>query len=364
MNVKMTTNRMDTTLFSEANRLDRDDSLLFHCVQLSQDGCDAHRYFFGCYFPRWRGFYMEELRELPGPLGYSVPRHFPAFPFDVYLKDNGEHFLTDDFQVGSIFTLGGPLNQRDSGIKRYKVVHCDDSRLRTRTGKACATIGNNVVALQYKSHCIPDDIVDQLSQIREAYIFYVGNGIPEIGIKAMGRHFRHVSGDGKRWMSLDGMVKFVRDSRYFNRSFSPYDTQHTDTGVRETALAIYGAFPKNEDECIDYDLFMEYVRGPMNERRKNAVVDVFRRMDYDRDGNINILDIQAHYNVQQHPTVVVEGLFEADKMLKGFLTIWDENKRYGLVPFTEFIDYYNGVSAVIEDDEVFIDLLKNQWKIK
>ncbi|RHW72216.1 calcium-binding protein [Trypanosoma brucei equiperdum] len=354
---------MDTTLFSDENRIDRGDSLLFHCVQLSQGGTDSHRYFFGCYFPRWRGFYMDEARELPGPLGYNVTRHFPAFPFDVYLKDDGEHFLTDDFQIGSIFTLGGPLNQRDDEQKRYKVVHCDDSQLRTRTGKTLASIGNNVSGLLQQTHRVSGEAIDALKRIREAYIFNVGNGIPEVGIKAMGRHFRKVGSDGRRWMSYEGIVRFVKDSRNFNATLSFSDTQRTEEDVNTVATCIYNAFPQNEEECIDYDFFMDYVRGPMSQERKDAVWNIFRRMDYDRDGNLNIIDIQACYNTQEHPTCSVDHLFQSDKMLKGFLTIWDENERCGLVPYAEFLDYYNGVSAVLEDDKVFFDVLNNQWKL-
>nr|CCC90978.1 putative calcium-binding protein [Trypanosoma congolense IL3000] len=355
--------RMNSTLYSDVNRLDRDDSLLFHCVQLSQDGCDSHRYFFGCYFPRWRGFYMDEMRELPGSLGYNVLRHFPAFPFDVYLKDDGENFLTDDFQIGSIFTLGGPLNQRDDGQKRYKVVHCDDSHLRTRTGKALAAIGNCTSSLLHLSHHVSPEAIKALEILREAYVFNVGNGIPEVGIKAMGRHFRRVSDDGRRWMSFDGIAKLVRDSCTLNTTLSLSDTINTDKNIHDISCCIYEAFPKNNEGCIDYDYFMDYVRGPMSQKRKDAVYDVFRKMDYDKDGNLRIQDIQACYNTQEHPTCSVDHVFDSDKMLKGFLTIWDENKRYGLVPFAEFIDYYNGISAVLADDHVFFDVLRRQWKL-
>ncbi|EKF37907.1 calcium-binding protein, putative [Trypanosoma cruzi marinkellei] len=355
--------RMDTTLYSEVNRLERGDFLLFHCVQLSQHERDVQRYFFGCYFPRWCGFYIEEVRDMPGPLGYKVQRHFPAYPFDVYLKDNGEHFLTDDFQEGSIFTLGDPQNQRDGDLKRYKVVHCDDSRLRTRTGTTLADIGNDITTKLNQTHRVPGEVIDFLREIRDAYVVYAGNGIPEIGIKAMGRHFRNVSEDGKRWMSLENIGKFVRDSRAFSTTLSFEDTQKTNSTISNIARSIHEAFPQNEQGYIDYDLFMDYVRGPMSQKRKDAVWEIFRKLDFDGDGYLNILDIQVRYNAQQHPVVAVERLFSADKLLKGFLTVWDENKQYGLVPYAEFLDYYNGVSAVIADDDVFFDILRNQWKV-
>lgn len=354
---------MNTTLYSEVNRLERGDFLFFHCVQLSQHERDVQRYFFGCYFPRWRGFYVEEVRELPGPQGYNVHRHFPAYPFDVYVKDDGEHFLTDDFQVGAVFTLGLPQNQRDDGPKRYKVVHRDDSRLRTHTRAVLEAIGNDITTKLNRTHRVSGEAIDLLRELREAYVLHAGNGIPEIGIKAMGRHFRHVSEDGKRWMSLKKIEEFVRDSRVFHTTMSFDDTQRTTVKINDIASCIHNAFPQNEEGCIDYDFFMDYVRGPMSQERKDAVWNIFCRLDFNRDGYLEILDIQARYNAQDNPVVAVEGLFSADKLLKGFLTVWDENKRFGLIPYAEFIDYYNGVSAVIADDNVFFDILKNQWKV-
>lgn len=53
---------------------------------------------------------------------------------------------------------------------------------------------------------ISDDVRSLLDKLKMAYIANVGGGIPEIGIKAMGRPFRKVYTDGKRYMTYRGVV--------------------------------------------------------------------------------------------------------------------------------------------------------------
>lgn len=365
--------RMNANLYSEVARIEKGDFLLFHCETLSQHNRDVTRYFFGCYYPRWHGFYLEEVREIIGHLGYTELKHFPAFPFDVYLKPNGDTYVTDDFQVGSVLVIGGPQNQRDDDTKRFKVVSVDDSRLRTRTGRL-PPINTSSVAnpgTMVYSHNglrtpvqVSEDVAAILEAIREAYVFHLGYGIPEIGIKAMGRPFRECTEDGKRYISYEGMRQMVRDSRAFGISPSFAGTRMSNYHVEDVARILFDGFPKEHNGCIDYDMFMDVVRGHMNETRKKAVWDIFRQLDYDNDGKIAIKDLQASFNAHEHPVVVHDGLFEADKLLKGFLTWWDENQHmYGMIPYSEFLDYYNGLSAVIEKDEVFLGVVQNTWKL-
>eukprot|EP00796_Vickermania_ingenoplastis_P005871 gene5871-4192_t len=365
--------RMDANLYSEVVRIEKGDFLLFHCEMLSEHTQDVKRYFIGGYYPRWHGFYLEEVREIIGKQGYTELKHFPAFPFDVYVKPNGDTYVTDDFQMGSVLVIGGPQNQRDDDTKRFKVVSVDDSRLRTRTGRlppinsSSAANPNTMVSSRNGLRIaaeIPPEVVPILEALREAYVFHRGYGIPEIGIKAMGRPFRECSEDGKRYISLEGMRQLVRDSRAFGTTPSYQGIQLSQLRENDVAEAIFQAFPKEYNGKIDYDVFMEAIRGHMSEARKKAVWDVFQQLDFDNDGKVTIRDLQARFNAHEHPVVVHDGLFTADKLLKGFLTWWDENQHmYGIIPYSEWLDYYNGLSAVIEKDEVFLGIVQNTWKL-
>ncbi|KAG5498637.1 hypothetical protein JKF63_02923 [Porcisia hertigi] len=402
--------RMDASLYSDLVRIERGDYLSFHCELLSANGCDNQRYFIGCYYPRWHGFYLEEVRSIIGNMGYSELKHFPAYPFDVYLKSadvttaadssrcydtdiaNSTTYVTDDFQVDNVLVLGSPQNQRDDDVKRFKIVSVDASNLKTKTFflppvanfNSSSTHNPNTMLSTLRApggerlpvH-LDSTVLEVLTRLRDAYIDHAGGGIPEIGIKAMGRPFRKVSDDGRRWMTRSGVQQLVRGSRAFGaHADSISDTRHAQQTIEAVAAIIFNAFPHEEasqpeapgeeacEDRIDYDVFMDYIRGHMNSTRKKAVLDVFQQLDYDSDGNITIKDIQATFNAQEHPVVVSDAIFTAEKMLRGFLAIWDENQRqFGLVPYTEFVDYYNGLSAIIEDDAVFLGILKTTWKV-
>ncbi|EPY37264.1 calcium-binding protein [Strigomonas culicis] len=369
--------RMSASLYSDLVRIERGDYVTFHCELLSQVQTDLHRYFFGCYYPRWHGFYMEEVREVIGTLGRTELKHFPAFPFDVYLREDGEHYLTDDFQVDAIMVLGQPQNQRDDDVKRFKIVSVDTQHLLTKNGFGLQSIKHNrstngnpntmlsTTTGQRYAVDISDEVAELLLALRNAYVLHAGGGIPELGVKAMGRPFRRVAEDGRRWMTLEGVVQLVRDSRAYGAAADDFQaSRQRQADVRDIAETIYTAFPEEPDRGIDYDTFINYIRGPMSAARKEKVIHVFRRLDYDQDGLLKILDLQALFNASEHPVVVADKIFAADKLLKGFVSIWDESKRgHGTIPLSEFLDYYNGLSAVIEDDEVFFGILTTTWKL-
>lgn len=364
---------MNATLYSEIARLERGDYLLFHCELLSQHQNDVTRYFIGGYYPRWHSFYIEEVRPIIGNLGYTELKHFPTFALDVYRKPNGETYTTDDFQLGSVLVVSTPQNYRDDDTKRFKVVSVDYSHLRTATGRlppinTSSAANPDTMVLTQTGIRVPVQISGQAQQLlldlREAYVMHAGYGIPEIGIKAMGRPFRQYSADGKRYMSFAGMVQLVRDSKAFGLSPSYEDVQKSNAGVKELAAILYSAFPKESNGQIDYDMFMDFVRGHMNELRKKEVQKVFQHLDYDKDGNLTIKDLQACFNAHEHPVVVHDGLFRADALCRGFLTWWDEgNKMYGIIPYAEWLDYYNGLSAFVDNDAIFLGMLQNTWKL-
>ncbi|CAJ1031694.1 hypothetical protein Q4I30_005913 [Leishmania utingensis] len=402
--------RMDASLYSDVARIERGDYLRFHCELLSANGRDTQRYFFGCYYPRWHGFYLEEVRSIIGNMGYPELKHFPAYPFDVYLKSadvaearhsaqsfevdcaNSTTYTTDDFQVDNIIVLGPPQNQRDDAVKRFKIVSVDVSHLKTKTFSLAPVANLNSSSINNPDTMLSTlrapggervpvrlsrEVLDVLTQLRGAYIDHAGGGIPEIGIKAMGRPFRKVSDDGRRWMTRGGVRQLVCHSRAFGADAGCLSgTRQAQQTIDEVTDTIFSAFPHEgathpiapgEEACeerIDYDVFMDYVRGHMSSTRKKAVLEVFQQLDYDSDGNITIKDIQATFNAQEHPVVVCDAIFTAEKLLRGFLAIWDENQHhFGLVPYTEFVDYYNGLSTVIEDDTVFLAILKTTWKV-
>ena len=123
----------------------------------------------------------------------------------------------------------------------------------------------------------------------------------------------------------------------------------------------------------------------MNERRRQLVHQVFRILDRDRSGEIELADIQGVYNASAHPDVIAERKTE-NEILQQFLETFEggasylkrtstgttssnsssnvKNTRYdGIVTLTEFEEYYQNISASVDNDDYFELMIRNAWHI-
>lgn len=48
---------------------------------------------------------------------------------------------------------------------------------------------------------------------------------------------------------------------------------------------------------------------------------------------------------------------------KHFMNMWDTQVADGVVTFDEFSDYLRDISASIDSDEYFAEMMKNSWKL-
>jgi len=53
-----------------------------------------------------------------------------------------------------------------------------------------------------------------------------------------------------------------------------------------------------------------------------------------------------------------------EQALRDFMTLWDTQDKDGIVTFAEFCDYYGDVSASIDDDNYFAEMMKAAWKLQ
>lgn len=91
----------------------------------------------------------------------------------------------------------------------------------------------------------------------------------------------------------------------------------------------------------------------------------------DRDGNgwVDIKDIKGVYNASRHPDVI-SGKKTEDQILQEFLETFETQhamRNNGtpdyVVTKEEFIEYYNNISASIDDDNYFKLMIENAWKL-
>lgn len=107
----------------------------------------------------------------------------------------------------------------------------------------------------------------------------------------------------------------------------------------------------------------------MNKFRQTFVMQAFDKLDKDGNGVLEIADIKGVYNARKHPDVL-GGKKTEDDILGEFLetfeahhTLLHGGRRNRQVTKEEFLEYYNNVSASIDNDQYFELMMKSAWKL-
>ena len=81
-----------------------------------------------------------------------------------------------------------------------------------------------------------------------------------------------------------------------------------------------------------------------------------------KDSSVRLDDIGKLYDTSQHPDVI-QGKKTPEQVYSDFLSQWDTQVKDGIVTFEEFCDYYADVSASIDRDDYFAQMMKSAWKL-
>jgi Ca2+-binding EF-hand superfamily protein len=133
--------------------------------------------------------------------------------------------------------------------------------------------------------------------------------------------------------------------------------------------ALFDYFDVDHTGTISYDEFIRAVRGPMNMIRKKVVAQAYKKLDKDGNGWIDINDVRGTYNAKKHPDVRT-GKKTGNQILQEFLETFEtahamrnNDTPNHVVTKEEFDEYYNNVSASIDNDEYFQLMMENAWKL-
>ena len=175
------------------------------------------------------------------------------------------------------------------------------------------------------------------------------------GICSIARNFRIVDENNTQTIDFN---EFKKACRTFN--FELNDNQ---------LRIAFVAFDRDNTGEIDYDEFIRNIRGEMNEFRQKLVQKAFEILDINKNGEISFEEIKNKYNASGHPDVL-SGKKTEDQVLKEFMDTFQETYNYlcgtesdNVITIEEFLEYYENVSMVIDDDVYFETLLNNAWKI-
>ena len=130
---------------------------------------------------------------------------------------------------------------------------------------------------------------------------------------------------------------------------------------------LFDYFDFDNSGTIEFDEFITAIRGPMNPQRKKIVLTAYNVLDRDKNGFIDINDIRGVYNAKMHPAVK-QGKKTEEQVLQEFLETFEtahamrnNDAPNHIVTKEEFTEYYNNISASIDDDPYFNLMITNAW---
>jgi len=132
----------------------------------------------------------------------------------------------------------------------------------------------------------------------------------------------------------------------------------------EKCKELFNVIDKDGSGVISFDEFLIGLRGNLNESRLKVVKEAYKKADRTGDGLLDAKDLKRIYKATEHPKYK-NGEWEEIDVFNAFLKSFepDEATRDGKVTEEEFINYYAGVSASIDNDAYFNLMMRNSWKI-
>ena len=178
------------------------------------------------------------------------------------------------------------------------------------------------------------------------------------GIMAMRRAFMIADENDSKTLSLPEFIKFCHDYRM------------PITGKEINIL--FEEFDTNKNGQINYEEFISAFTGDMCERRKRLITILFETFDKNRKGFADLDDIRNAYNPINHPDVL-SGKRTEDEVLAEFLDNLqyhfsllksDKEQENNKINIEEFLAFFNNISAGIEDDDYFENVIKSGFNLE
>ena len=154
------------------------------------------------------------------------------------------------------------------------------------------------------------------------------------------------------------------DYSTFRKACEEFNFELSEDECKELFLA----FTKEETTKVNYDEFIRILRGELLEKRKELVENVFKDIDKDNKGGLPLDELMNLYIPKGSYEFIYQNENE-ESAKKIFENTFKENHIYlngedgadKLVDIDEFIDYYESVSLMIVEDDIFKEVILKSW---
>lgn len=164
----------------------------------------------------------------------------------------------------------------------------------------------------------------------------------------MGRAFRIVDDNGNRKLDKQEFYWGIKDLG-------------VTISKRESEILIE-CLDTDRDGLVNYDEFLVGVRGMPNEKRQEIIDRAFAKFDRDGNGRITAADLAPVFDCSFHPKVM-SGEMTCQEVFTEYLACFGDKNNDGQITKAEWNDYYAAVSASVDNDDHFCNLMVAAWKL-
>jgi len=170
------------------------------------------------------------------------------------------------------------------------------------------------------------------------------------GVLGLGRNFRIIDVDRSGSLSFN---EFKVALQKFQIGMTPDEMR-----------ILFDFYDRDKGGTIDFNEFMRGLRSKLSPQRKELAIQAFHIMDTDKSGEITFEDLKGTYDVSKHPKVISKE-WTAEQAIKEFLKVFegDSPDINAVITKQEWLDYYAGVSANIDEDDAFGMIMAQNWGV-
>eukprot|EP00794_Sanderia_malayensis_P012752 gene12752-14059_t len=329
--------------------------LRFGARIVTRNGHDAHREINGFFFPYDGTITMYEFRQF-GTRSIAMPFIQRNTYSHIRGRKKNMNYTLLDIAVGNElhFTTVDQASLPDSLKSKptiaFKITEIDEEGREKLIYDGCRTAKERGErAAWVENYESPED-----KQHKELLIALRGSLQSKLKKRAiktvtnLAKHFKKMDKSGDGVLDKSELKAALKDFRL------AIPDQHFDY--------IWNLVDTNEDGKLDYGEFVRGFIGEMNEFRKRLVRKAFARLDTSKAGFTRKDDLIKFFSAKKHPKVLSGEKSEAE-ITNELVLAFEASEKRGEISYSEFIDFYEGLSIQTETDQEFASIMRSSWGV-